>query len=56
MNAWVGVDHRQVLNMLSKTTLGSLVNLSDYDPRSGKRKWARKEGIRTRKVSALAGI
>jgi len=36
-NAWVGVDHRQVLGMLSKTPLASLVNLSDYSPRSGKR-------------------
>jgi DNA topoisomerase IA len=36
-NAWVGVDHRQVLGMLSKTPLASLVNISDYSPRSGKR-------------------
>ena len=36
-NAWVGVDHRQVLNVLSKTPLSALINLSDYSPRSGKR-------------------
>jgi DNA topoisomerase IA len=36
-NAWVGVDHRQVLGMLSKTPLGSLVNISDYSPRGGSR-------------------
>jgi DNA topoisomerase-1 len=36
-NAWVGVDHRQVLGMLLKTPLAPLVNLSDYSPRSGKR-------------------
>jgi DNA topoisomerase IA len=36
-NAWVGVDHRQVLGMLSKTPLAPLVNLSDYSPRSGRR-------------------
>jgi len=36
-NAWVGVDHRQTLNMLSKTPLGSFINPSDYNPRGGKR-------------------
>ena len=36
-DAWVGVDHMQVLGMLSKTPLGSLVNISRYSPRSGKR-------------------
>ena len=36
-NAWVGVDHMQVLGMLSKTPLGPLVNLSHYSPRGGRR-------------------
>jgi DNA topoisomerase IA len=36
-NAWVSVDHRQVLNMLSKTPLGGLINPSDDSPRGGKR-------------------
>ena len=36
-NMWVGVDHRQVLDMLSKTPLGGLINMADYSPRSGKR-------------------
>jgi DNA topoisomerase IA len=36
-NAWVGVDHRQVLGMLSSTPLAPLINFSDYSPKSGRR-------------------
>lgn len=35
-NLWVGVNHKQILDMLSKTPLGTLINVAEYGPRSGK--------------------
>ncbi|MEM2778308.1 MAG: DNA topoisomerase [Candidatus Jordarchaeales archaeon] len=36
-NMWVGVNHKQVLSMLSATHLGRFFNAADLNPRSGKR-------------------
>lgn len=36
-NAWVNVDHEEILRLLSRTPLRKFINAKDYSPRSGRK-------------------